>query len=110
MRLFDYTFIATKDNTILPSQNQTLHEKEIPGLHSRWKRCGPSRNAKHLISLNKSDYSYQNGQFAMMSSRAMVELDILLANTTLKGNEPYTDRKPARSQGEIGSARSFADR
>ena len=45
------------------------------------------------ISLNKNDYSAPNGQFAMMSYRAMVKLNQLLANTTLKGNDPYTHQK-----------------
>ena len=45
------------------------------------------------ISLNKNDYSAPNGQFAMMSYRAMVELNQLLANTTLKGNDAYTHQK-----------------
>jgi len=71
--LFDYIFIATEDNTVLPSPNQTLHEKKIPSLHSRWGRCRPPRNAKHLISLNKNDYSYPNGQFTITSYRAIVE-------------------------------------
>tara|TARA_E500000081_G_C6126300_1_gene350980 strand:+ start:385 stop:1848 length:1464 start_codon:yes stop_codon:yes gene_type:complete len=45
------------------------------------------------ISLNKNDYSAPNGQFAMMSYRAMVKLNQLLANTTLKGNDAYTHQK-----------------
>ena len=45
------------------------------------------------ISLNKNDYSAPNGQFAMMSYRAIVELNQLLANTTLKGNDAYTHQK-----------------
>ena len=97
--------LASKLTTDLLNQNETSSVRaRIPHaelikqleyiLHSIAHIASVPGNYHYLsISLNKNDYSAPNGQFAMMSYRAMVELNQLLANTTLKGNDPYTHQK-----------------